>query len=86
MRDRVVAFESAKDDKEEGLQTQSRGRGGLGATLREGLKAGKQLNVLMKKLYKDAPDKLAAWTTAFHTERVGKSGKAKKKPEPPPAK
>ena len=79
MRDRVDAFENAKDDKDEGLQKQTGSRGGLGATIREALKITKQLNVLMKKLYKNAPDKLAAWTTAFHTERVGTSGKSKKK-------
>ena len=70
MRDRVAAFESAKDEKETGSS------GGLGATIREALKATKQLNVLMKKLYKNVPDKLAAWTTAYHTERVGTKKKA----------
>jgi hypothetical protein len=76
--DRVKAFEDAKDDKATGLQKQKGSRGGLGATIADGLKIGKQLNVLMKKLYAGTPDKLAAWTTAFHTERVGVSGKSKK--------
>jgi hypothetical protein len=57
----VDAFDAAKDDKAAGLQKQTGSRGGLGATISAGLKIGKQLNVLMKKLYANTPDKLAAW-------------------------
>ncbi len=87
MRDRVTAFGIAKDDRDTALQGQVGAGGGLGATIAVALKAGKQLNVLMKNLYKDDADKLGQWNTAFHTERVGVSGKSKKKapaaPTPP---
>lgn len=79
MRDRVKAFGDAKDDKDEGLQKQAGAHGGSSATIRTGLTITKQLNVLMKNLYKTNPEKLAAWKTAFHIERVGTSGKSKKK-------
>lgn len=84
MRERVISFEEAKDEKETALQTQTGSRGGLGATIREALKITKQLNVLMKKLYKGNADKLAAWATAFRTDRVGTSGKSKAKAKPAP--
>jgi hypothetical protein len=81
--DRVQAFEQAEDDKATGLQKQTGSGGGLSATISEGLKITKQLNVLMKKLYEKIPEKLAAWQTAFRTERVGQSKKAKKPGSPP---
>jgi hypothetical protein len=68
-----------------GLQTQTGAGGGLSAAIADGLKVGKQLNVSMKKLYKNTPDKLAAWKTAFHTERIGQSKKPKTPASPPPA-
>ncbi len=79
MRDRLLAFGEAKDDKDEGLQKQAGAHGGSSATIRLGLTVGKQLNVLMKNLYKTVPEKLAAWKTASHIERVGTSGKSGKK-------
>lgn len=86
MTARVEDFENATDDKETGLQSQTGAHGGMSATIREGLKVTKQLNVLMKNLYKTVPEKLAAWTTAAHIQRVGTSGKSKPPggPTPPP--
>lgn len=83
MTQRVDALEAAKADKAGGLEEQKGAFGGLSATIRAGILAGRQLNVIMKNLYKDDPEKLAAWATAYHTERVGVSGK-KKTPAPPP--
>jgi hypothetical protein len=77
MSQRVEDFEGAGDDKESGLQSQTGAHGGMSATIREGLMVTKQLNVLMKNLYKATLDKLAAWLTAAHVQRVGTSGKAK---------
>jgi hypothetical protein len=37
----------------------------------------------MKQLYKNNPEKRAAWSVAFDTERVGTIGKSKKKDQPP---
>jgi hypothetical protein len=83
--ERVEAFETAKEEKATGLQKQTGSGGGLSATIADGLKIGKQLNVSMKKLYKNTPEKLAAWNTAFRTERVGPAKKAKTQtPDSPP--
>lgn len=78
MGDRVKAFGEATDEKDTSLQGQTGAHGGLSATIRDALKVTKQLNVLMKNLYKAVPDKLAAWLTAAHIQRVGTSGKSKK--------
>ena len=91
MKNRLEAFGEAKDDKDEGLQTQTGAHGGSSATIRTGLTVTKQLNVLMKNLYKGQADKTTAWATASHIERVGTSGKSKKKSDggkdtPTPAK
>jgi hypothetical protein len=49
----------------------------LSATIRGAFMATKQLNVPMKNLYETLPDKLSAWLTASHEQRVGTSGKSK---------
>ena len=81
MTQRVDDFENAGDDKDTGLQSQTGAHGGMSATIREGLTVTKQLNVLMKNLYKTQPDKLAAWLTAAHVQRVGV--RKPKDPDPP---
>jgi hypothetical protein len=60
MRDRVAAF-----DRATGLDKQTGAAGGLSATIREGVLAGRQLNVIFKQLYKNDPEKRAAWATAL---------------------
>lgn len=77
MNQRVAAFGNADDEQDTSLQGQTGAHGGLSATIQAGLKVTKQLNVLMQNLYKTMPDKLAAWLTAAHVQRVGTSGKAK---------
>lgn len=78
LEDRVAAFEQAKDEKADGLEDQKGARTGLGATIRGGLTVTKQLNVVMKNLYRNDPAKATAWATAAHIQRVGTSGKKKK--------
>jgi hypothetical protein len=81
LKDRVAAFNTAKEDTASGLEKQTGARSGLGATIAEGLTIGRQLNVIMKNLYKSNPAMFTAWTTAYHIERVG--GKKKKDPAKP---
>ncbi len=83
MGHRVDEFETAKANKAGGLEEQKGAFGGLNATIQQGILVGRQLNAIMKNRYKGDAEKLAAWETAYHIERVGVSGK-KKQPAPPP--
>lgn len=78
MRTRITDFEAADGSKEAGMNDKTGARSGLSATIREGVVAGRQLNVIFKKIYKDDAEKRTAWATAFHTDRVGVSARSKK--------
>ncbi len=78
MRSRVDAFELATEEQDTGLSNRTGAHGGLSSVIREGMVASRQMNVIFKNLYQDNPEKLTAWATAYHTERVGVGGKNKK--------
>ena len=77
LKERVRKFGEADKNKDEGLQGQVGSGDGLDGVIDEGLLVLKQLNVLMKNLYKADAVKLGEWTTAAHIERVWTSGKKK---------
>lgn len=73
---RVADFKTADQAKSTGLQSRVGPGEGLDADLRAGLAAVRQLNVIMKNLYRNNPTQLAAWRTASRVHRTG-SRKAK---------
>ncbi len=85
LAERVKEFEKAKEDKGEGLENQMGAGGGLDATIEEGLTVMAQLVVLLKNLYKDQPDRLAALLTACHIQRAPKRKKKEEEEKGKPA-
>lgn len=77
LQERVRKFGEADNDKNAGLQGQVGSGDGLDDVIDEGLLVLKQLNVLMKNLYKADAVKRGEWLTAAHVERVWTSGKKK---------
>ena len=86
MRERVDAFETADDDKSSGMNGKTGARSALSEAIRDGVLAGRQLNVIFKKLYKENPEKRTAWATAFRTDRVGTRSKKNNPDEGPNSK
>jgi hypothetical protein len=78
LKERVRLFGEANEDKEEGLQGQVGSGDGLEVAIEDGLLVLRQLNVLMKNLYKADAASMGEWLTAAHIERVWTSGKKKK--------
>lgn len=68
---RVADFKAAEQAKSTGLQSRVGAGEGLDADLRAGLAAVRQLNVILKNLYRNNPTQLAAWRTAARVHRTG---------------
>ncbi|MBS0660393.1 MAG: hypothetical protein JSR82_19400 [Verrucomicrobia bacterium] len=77
---RVADFKAADQAKATGLQSRVGAGEGLDADLRAGLAAVRQLNVILKNLYRDHPTRLAAWRTAARVHRT--ASRQAKAPEP----
>jgi hypothetical protein len=83
---RVVAFEAAGASQEAALDVQAGHTASIGALLKPGLVAVKQLDVICRQKFKSNAQKLGEWIAASHVERVptsGGDGDAPPAPTPP---
>jgi hypothetical protein len=81
----IAAFELARAARNESLEKQVASRAALDETLADGLKALKQLDILMRTVLRDDVEMQTAWMTASHVERVPHRRKQPAAPAEPTA-
>ena len=72
----VKMIDESKDDQNDADTEGVASTATLGAEIRSGLKIVAELNAIMHNKYTRQPEKLVAWKSASHTERVARRGKA----------
>ena len=80
---RIVAFETAGAGQESSRDVQAGYTRSIGALLKPGLTAVKQLDVICRQKFKSNAQKLGEWISASHVERVPDSGGGETPPAPP---
>ncbi|MEI9961213.1 MAG: hypothetical protein WDM76_08850 [Limisphaerales bacterium] len=83
LKDEVAAFKAADDDQNVGAQARSGATRSIEPLVRQGMIVLKQLDALMHNKYAGNAEKLGAWLTASHIEKVSHKAKASATPTPP---
>jgi hypothetical protein len=81
----ITAFEQATAARNQGVENQAASVAAIDTVLARGMKALKQLDLILRIVLKDDVGMRTAWMTASHVERVPHRRKKPSAPAPPPA-
>jgi hypothetical protein len=86
LAEHIAAFEQAVNDTEQKTGARIAATAAIDAAIERGMNAVRELDAIVRNIFRDDPATLAEWTSASHTERAARgNGGAATPTQPPPA-